>query len=96
VAFASPIRWEVASGSWSPKLAPDFPALEDGLVLSVSTNHAATMLARNFAEVSLRESESATIGDRRDAGRDRVVRCDGSIRSCNPAAQRILGVTETR
>ena len=27
-------------------------------MLSVSTNHAAAMLARNFAEASLRESES--------------------------------------
>ncbi|HYS11146.1 MAG TPA: hypothetical protein VEP66_20590, partial [Myxococcales bacterium] len=44
-----PIRWEARE--WilvAASSRPDFPTIEDRLVLSVSTNHAATMLARNF------------------------------------------------
>jgi len=91
-----PIRWEARE--WilvAASSRPDFPTIEDRLVLSVSTNHAATMLARNFAEVSLRESESryrSVIAAMQEG--IVLLAADGSIRSCNPAAQRILGVTE--
>src|SRR5262245_23748491 len=53
-----PIRWE--SHEWILVAASSragFPATEDRLVLGVSTNHAATVLARNFAEEALHESE---------------------------------------
>jgi two-component system, sensor histidine kinase and response regulator len=91
-----PISWE--GREWilvAASARPTFPAPEDRLTLSVSTNHAATMLARNFAEVSLRKSESryrSVIA----AMQEGIVlfAADGSIQSCNPAAQRILGVTE--
>src|SRR5882672_8981812 len=91
-----PIRWETRE--WilvAASRSPEFPTIEDRLVLSVSTNHAATMLARNFAEVSLRESESryrSVIAAMQEG--IVLLAADGSIRSCNPAAQRILGVTE--
>jgi two-component system, sensor histidine kinase and response regulator len=52
-----PIRWE--RGEWTLVAAsrqPSFPSIEDRLVLSVSTSHAATMLAHNF---ELRQAKEA-------------------------------------
>ncbi|HWE23988.1 MAG TPA: PAS domain S-box protein, partial [Myxococcales bacterium] len=91
-----PIRWEdrewiLVAGSAEPA----FPTGEDRLMLSVSTNHAAMMLARNLAESSLRESESryrSVIA----AMQEGIVLLapDGTVRSCNAAGERILGRTE--
>ncbi|HWE22728.1 MAG TPA: response regulator [Myxococcales bacterium] len=54
-----PIRWDTRE--WiliAGSTRAEFPSLGDRLVLSVSTNHAASMLTRNAAEASLRESDS--------------------------------------
>jgi len=91
-----PIRWETRE--WilvAASRRPDFPTIEDRLVLSVAPNHAATVLARNLAEASLRESEAryrSVIASMQEG--IVVYAADGAVRSCNAASQRILGLTE--
>ncbi len=91
-----PIRWETRE--WilvAASRSPEFPTIEDRLVLSVSTNHAATMLTGNIAEASRRESESryqSVVGSMQEG--IVLLTADGAIRSCNAASARILGMTE--